>query len=138
MTKSRKTWAYSPAEPSSPKVPETVKTNIELQAMWLIETVLKPQYVKPPLEGAEFNYIVDFYTKWYRNYFYFCARYACPGPNALAPFFELKFARMEYVGEQNQFNLAFIQHTGEWVMIYPDLSLSECLETIQNDPLFCP
>ena len=138
MTKSRKTWGYSPAKPSGPKVPETVKATTEQQAMQLVETVLKPQYVKPPIEGVEFNYIVDIYTKWYRNYFYFCAKYACPGPNALAPFFEVKFARMEYVGKQNQFNLAFVRHTGEWVMIYPDLSLSECLETIQNDPLFCP
>jgi hypothetical protein len=137
MTTQRKTWIYSPAKPPVPKVPETVKTNAEKQAAALIENVLKPQHIKPPVEDIQFNYIVDIYTKWYRNYFYFCAKYACPGPNALSPFFESKFARMEYVG-QNQFNLAFIRHNDEWMTIYPDLSLSECLATIQNDPLFYP
>jgi hypothetical protein len=137
MTKQHKMWVYSPAKQSGPKVPETVKTNTEKQAKALIENVLKPQHIKPPVEDTQFNYIVDIYTKWYRNYFYFCAKYACPGPNALSPFFESKFARMEYVG-QNQFDLAFIRHNSEWMMIYPDLTLSECLVTIRNDPLFYP
>jgi hypothetical protein len=138
MTKRHKAWVFSPTKPTSPKVSETVKANVEQQATTLIESILKPQHIKPPLEGTQFNYIVDIYTKWYRNSFYFCAKYACPNPNALSPFFESKFARMEYVGKPSQFNLAFMRHTDEWMMIYPDLSLSECLVTIQNDPLFHP
>lgn len=30
---------------------------------------------------------VDIYAKWYRRYFYFCAKYCSPAPNALSPFF---------------------------------------------------
>ncbi len=83
------------------------------------------------------NYIVDIYTKWYRHYFYFCAKYCSPGPNALSPFFETKFARMEYVG-QNRFHLSFMRHTGEWIQIHPNASLAECLSAVQDDPCFIP
>ena len=60
-----------------------------------------------------------------------------PGPNALMPFFEAKFARLEYTG-MNQFNLAFMRHTGEWVEIYPGLTLGKCLAAIQDESWFHP
>jgi len=31
--------------------------------------VLKPPHVKPPSGDERFNYIVDIYSEWYRNYF---------------------------------------------------------------------
>lgn len=111
---------------------------MEQRARKLVETVLKPECIEPPPKRAEFNYVVDIYTKWYRHYLYFCAKYACPGPNALSPFFESKFARMAYVGGTGRFNLAFMRHTGEWIEIYPDLSVDECLAAIRGDPLFQP
>ena len=76
-----------------------------------VESVLKPRYVKPPPDEPRFNYIVDLFTKWHGRYFYFCSRYAVPGPNAIQPFFEDRFARLEYAGS-NRFNLAFMRHTG--------------------------
>lgn len=138
MTKRQKTWVYSPPRPSKPKAPETAKREVERKAGKLVETVLKPRYIEPPPQNEQFNYIVDIYTKWYRNYFYFCAKYACPGPNALAPFFESKLARLEYLGGQNRFNLAFMRHTGEWIEIYHASSLNECLAAIKKDPFFQP
>lgn len=136
--KPQRMWVYRPPKPPKPEVPARTKTVVEAKAQELVEKVLKPQHVHPPPESAQFNYIVDIYTKWYRNYFYFCARYACPGPNALAPFFETKFARLEYVGGNNQFNLSFMRHTGEWIELHANLSLDECLAAIKTEPFFIP
>lgn len=134
MAKTQKTWVYSPPKP---KVPASVKAEVEQKANELVETVLKPQHVKPPPKDYDLNYIVDIYTKWYRHYFYFCSKYCSHGPNALSPFFEAKFARMEYVGGK-RFNLSFSRHTGEWIEIHPGLALDKCLMAITEEPFFQP
>ncbi len=85
MAKSQKQWVYSPRKPTSPKMPTPVKTEVAQKAQELIETFLKPTYVKPPPENPQFNYITDITAKWWRNYFYFYAVYAVRGPNAIAP-----------------------------------------------------
>ena len=130
-----KAWVYSPAPPPKPTVPAAIKAELEARARELVESELKPKNIKPPPEDQSFNYIVDIYTKWYRSYFYFCAKYACPGPNAISPFFEAKFARMEYAGE-GEFNLSFMRHTGQWVELYQGLSIDECLTNIRDDAFF--
>lgn len=137
MTKAQRRWVYSPPKPSANQVSASIKAEVQRKAEELIEATLKPQYLKPPPKNARFNYIGDIYTKWYRHYFYFCAKYCVPGPNALAPDFEAKFARLEYAG-RNTFNLAFMRHTGEWIEVYPGLSLDQCLSAIQGDPMFQP
>lgn len=64
--------------------------------------------------------------------------YRCvPGPDALFPFFERKFARLEYVADDH-FNMAFMRYTGEWVEVYPGLSLEQCLAAVESDPFFYP
>ena len=137
MVKTQKQWVYSPPRRPKPKVPEAVKLQVATKANELVESFLKPAFVKPPRKNWRFNYIVDIYTKWYRSYFYFCSKYACPGPNALAPFFESRFARLEYVGPR-RFNLSFMRYTGEWVQIYADMTLDKCLASIRQDPWFQP
>jgi hypothetical protein len=64
-------------------------------------------------------------------------RCAVPGPNAISPFFEDKFARMEYVGS-DRFNLSYMRYTGKWLEVYTGLSVDECLAAIKDDPLFHP
>ena len=123
--------------PSKPKTPESLKATVKTKADELVETTLKPQNIKPPPEDMAFNYVVDIYTKWYRNYLYFCATYANPRPTAIASHFEIKFARLEYV-EKDRYHLSYMRHTGKWWEVYPDLSLDECLTTIKDDPLFMP
>ncbi len=137
MAKSRNTWVYNPPKPSKPKVSESFKKEVKHKADELIESVLKPEHIKPPPEGAQRNYLVGIFSKWYRSYFYFCSKYNCPGPNAISPSFEEKFARMEYVGE-HRFNLAYMRHTGQWWEIYQDLSLEKCLESVAHEPHFFP
>ena len=60
-----------------------------------------------------------------------------PGPNAIAPAFETKFARMEYVGD-GKFALSFMRHTEQWVVLYDAVSVDQCLKAIQDDPWFQP
>ncbi len=118
-------------------MPDSLKAEVEAKAAALIENVLKPKHVLPPPKDGEFNYIIDIGAKWYRNYFYFFSTYACPGPNALAPTFESKFARMEYLGNAT-FALYFMRHTGEWVGLYDALSVDESLKAISDDSWFVP
>lgn len=118
-------------------VPEMVKTEITTRVNELVEKVLKPQHIQPPPDNPRFNYIIDIYGKWYQRYFYICATYRVPDPNATAPTFEEKFARISFVS-RNRFNLAFMRHTGQWVELYVDVSLDECLTSIRDDPFFVP
>lgn len=137
MAKRQKMWVYAPPKPPAPKVPESTRAEVESKARELVKTVLEPRHIKPPPEPAEFNYVVDIYTRWYRHYFYLCARYACPSPHALSPFFELKFARLEYTGS-NRFKLSYMRHTGQWLVVYQDLSPDECLAVVRDGGLFQP
>ena len=136
MGKQRKAWMIRPAK--NPKsMPDSLKAEVEAKAKELIENVLKPKHVLPPQEDEQFNYISDIGAKWYRNYFYFFSTYTCPGPNALSPTFESKFARLEYVGNAT-FALYFMRHTGEWVGLHDALSVDESMKAIQDDAWFVP
>jgi hypothetical protein len=135
--KARKGWVFSPPKPSKPKVDDATKAEVERKADELIESFLKPEFVKPPPEGTEWNYIVDIYGKWYRSYFYLCAKYRCPAPNCITEFFETKFTRLEYVGS-GKFNLAFMRHTEQWAETEEGLCLEECLDKIRNDSMYQP
>jgi hypothetical protein len=137
MAKRRKAWMIRPAKKPKSPLPDSLKAEVEAKAAALIENVLKPKHVLPPPKDGPFNYIIDIGAKWYRHYFYFFSTYACPGPNALSPTFESKFARMEYLGNAT-FALYFMRHTGEWVGLYDALSVDESLKAIQDDPWFVP
>ncbi len=137
MDRRQKFWAICPQKPPKLKVPENIKLEVETKAKELIESFIKPEHIKSPLEDLRFNYIVDIYTKWYRSSFHFCAKYACPSPHAISPFFETKFARMEYVGD-GLFDLSYMRHTKKWFEIFQGLSVDECLEAVKNDPHFLP
>src|SRR6476619_1123164 len=124
MAKKRKAWQIRPSKqkPTTP-LPDSLKAEVQAKAEALIEDVLKPEYVQPPPKDGQFNYIIDIGAKWYRNYFYLFSTYACPGPNALSPTFESKFARMEHLGG-GRFALYAMRHTGkEWVGILDALSV---------------
>jgi hypothetical protein len=102
----------------------------------LIENVLKPRYVKPPKRNEQFNYVIEIGAKWYRNNFYFFATYACPGPNALSPTFEWRFARMEPLHD-GTFALYAMRYTGkEWIGVLDALSVDKCMKAIEDDEWF--
>jgi hypothetical protein len=135
--KTKKQWIYAPAKSSKPTVPDHEKAEVQKKADQLIESFLKPNFIKPPPEDTQWNYIVDIYAKWYRNYFYFFSKYHCPAPNAITDYFETKFARLEYVGNA-EFNVAYMRHTEQWSGIFQDLTLDQCLEAIQDIPTLHP
>ncbi len=137
MPKRRKVWMYCPPRPKKPKVPDSVKAGVSLKAQRLIDEHLRPEHVKPPAKKPQFNYITDLFTKWYQSYFYFCATYACPHPDALSPIFEIRFARMGYQ-EGNTINLAYMRNNGKWNEIFFAFALDECLDAIREDPHFFP
>jgi hypothetical protein len=126
-------WVASP--PPKPTIPTSVKADVTRQAQALVDTVLTPRYVREPPAEPQWNYVVALSTRWYRSSLYFCATYCCPGPNALSPSFEQRFARMEFAGD-NRFHLAFMRYTGAWVVLYHDLPLDACLTAIRDDPWF--
>jgi hypothetical protein len=136
MPKKVYTWAKVKKR-SAEKIPDALKTKVKTQADALIENVLKQKFILPPPEDSDFNYIVDIFGKWYRKYFYFCSKYNCPSPHAMSPFFESKFARLEYIGP-DKFNLSYMRHTNQWFEIGFDMSLNECMKAIEEDNHFYP
>jgi hypothetical protein len=137
MAKQRKAWMVGPTKQPKASLPGTLKDEVDTKARDLIENVLKPKHVQPPPSDERFNYIMDITTKWLGSTFYIISIYACPGPNAIAPTFEERFARMEYVGD-SKFALSFMRHTGKWVELYAGISVDECVQAIQDDPWFMP
>lgn len=127
------TWTRSKTK----AVPHSLKDHLTAKAQELIEKHLKPLHVKPPPENTQWNYIVDMFTKWRGSYFYFMAKYACPGPNAMAPFFEVGFARLEYLSNGN-FNMAYMRHTGQWWQIRDDVPMAEALRAVCSESIFQP
>lgn len=95
----------------------------------------KSKYIEPP--HPEFNYRVDFYSKWYRHFFYLCTKYKSNSTRRLADEFEDKFIRLECVGP-DRFDLAYMRHTGQWWPLNEGQTLDECLKHIQEDPWFQP
>ena len=134
MAKTKKHWSYNPSRQS---VPELTKIKVKAAGDKYVESVLKPNFIEPAPENNHFNYLVDIFTKWRGNYFYFYSKYRCPGPAAIEPFFEIGFARMGYVGN-DMFNLSYMQHTEKWLQLFTELSLEECIENMEDMPHFDP
>jgi len=125
------------SDPSSALVLRVIKQEVDQKAGDLIEIVLKPKHIQPTPEGHQLNFLVDITTKWLGSKCFFISIYSSPGPHAISPTFETKFARMEYV-RNAKFALSFMRHTGKWVELYDALSVDECLKAIQDDPWFVP
>ena len=134
MAKSKQ-WIWAKAKPS--KVPDALKRELSVKADALIEKDIRPKHVKPPPRNPEFNYIEDIFTKWRGRYFYFMAKYASPAPNRISPFFEVGFARLEFMGD-NKFDLAYFRHTGKWWPVFSGLTVDEALDRVKSEGLFNP
>ena len=135
--KTPKRWVYSPKSAPKPKVPEAAKKIVQEKCDAFVETKLKPRHIQPPPDDARFNYIVDLYNLWYRNFFYFCAKYRCPASNCISEFFEVRYTRLEYTAEDT-YTLAYMRHTEKWQEVFSGLSLEECISTINNEQIFWP
>src|SRR4051812_18096356 len=119
MAKKRpKQWIYAPSSRvSHPAIDKAVKAQVDAKARKFVEEVLKPRHVEQPPKDARFNYVTDVTLKWHGSSLFFINVYACPGPNALSPSFEARFARMRHAGG-GRFDLAFMRYNGEWIELY--------------------
>jgi hypothetical protein len=136
--KQAKRWVYSPSSKAAgTNLDMAAKAQVEAKVRELIDTDLKPKHVKPPPEDARFNYITDIRLKWHGSTLFLVAVYACPGPNAISPTFEERFARLRPAG-RDLFDLSFMRHTGQWVELFQGQALDECLREIRDDPWFIP
>ena len=120
-----------------PKVQEDTKQKIKTICEDFIDSVLKPRHMRYDPPGSEYYNIEEIYTKWWRNYLYFYAKHHYTPSNAIQEFVDYGFARLEYV-DKDKFNLSYMRYTGQWWEIFSDLSLKECLETIEEMPHFNP
>jgi len=127
---------HAPRKPRSPKIPEGIKAELQIKAEQFVDEFLRPTFIEPPPDDHPWSHIVDIYTKWHRNYFYFCSKYRAPGLSPVSEF-EARFARLEYVGSE-KFSIAFMRQTGRWVETDAGLSIEEALERIKEDPFFQP
>ena len=132
MATRKKRWVYSPPKPTktNPKVPEEIKRYVQEKSNNIVENIFKPKYIKPNTEGYTSNNIVDIYTKWYRNYFYFCVKYERPS-GSYPSSFESKFARFEYLGD-DKFQYSYMRHTGQWWPTFT-MTIDECLEHVTTE-----
>jgi len=123
-------------KPRIPKIPEALQFEVSSKAQQLVEQHLKPAHVEQP-ENPQCNYIADIYTRWHREDLYFCATYVAPFPDAASQTFEVRFAKLGYLGN-GRFNLAYKGQTGRWCEMYPSLSIDKCLKAIRDEPHFIP
>ena len=94
----------------------------------------RPQLKEPP-KNSEFNYAVDLTTRWHGPYLYIRAKYACPSPLAVTPFFERDFVRLGVVFA-NKWNLWARRYNDEWLCLEQDLTLQQCFQRMRTDAWF--
>jgi hypothetical protein len=120
--------------PPKCKLSKWQKQALQARADAFVAEFYKPG-IEPPPKDARFNYIVDFSTKWHGAYLQFIVKYACPGPNALSPFFEIAFARLGY-WRPDCWNIWARRHNDQWMVIDSDLTLDQCFEEMRQNPWF--
>ena len=126
----------------SPIPPQCILKKWEKESLLALANKLviehyRPNYIKPPPSAARGNYIVDFSTRWNGAYLRFIAKYACPGPNAISPFFEIPFARLGYF-RRDVWNLWARRHNDQWMELDHNLTLQQCFDRMREDPWFQP
>ncbi len=137
MPKKVRMWYYNPSKPPKPKIDEFAKQGIKKKCDRFIDSVLKPRFVSNEQTTSDELFVIGIYSKWWRNYIYFHAKYQDDRSEAIEPTFDLKLVRMEYL-EENKYDLAYFRHTGKWWVIFHEIPLEECFEAIEDMPHFHP
>jgi hypothetical protein len=133
--KNQKIWISKESRKTKVKPTDSEKNEILTHCQPLVELFAK-QYVRENPD-KRFNYLVDVYTKWHKNYLYFCEKFKSEHPNRIADEFEFKFVRLENTGK-DRYNFSYLRHTGKWFLVTTDLTLKECIEMMQANPNFQP
>ncbi len=128
-------WAKSDTPPKC-KLTKWQKQARVAEAEEFLRSYYRPTFVKPPPPNPKFNYIVDFSVVWHGSYLRFTVKYACPGPRALAPSFEVPFARLGYFGGRDCYNLGARRHNDQWIVLAEDLTLQAAFAEMRANPWF--
>ncbi|MDO8538844.1 MAG: hypothetical protein Q7S40_00275 [Opitutaceae bacterium] len=121
--------------PPKCKLTRWQKQPLVAEAEEFLRTFYRQQFLPPPSANRKFNYVTDFSVCWHGSYLRFTARYACPSPDAFAPFFDHHFARLGYF-DSDRYNLWTRRHNNEWIVIAEDLTLHECFAEMRDNPWF--
>lgn len=127
-------WGRSDTPPKC-KLTKWEKQSLVAEAEKFLTASYRPTFLKPPPANPQFNYIVDFSACWHGSYLRFTAKYACPGPRALSPFFDSPFARLGYF-DRDRYNLWARRHNDQWIVLADDLTLQGCFEEMRGNPWF--
>jgi len=135
MALRKKTWTYGPAKSKKikSKAPEELMQYLQKKGDEIVEKIFKPEYLLNVSEEETLNQIVDIYAKWHRSSFYFCVKYKCP-PDAHRQFFENKFVRLEYLGN-DEFQYSHMRYTGKWNPTFK-MTTDECLKHVTSEVPF--
>ena len=127
-------WVKSDTPPKC-KLSKWQKESLVAKADTFLHAFYHANFLKPPPANPQFNYIVDFSLCWQGSYLRFTAKYACPGPTALAPFFDHAFARLGYFRD-DCYNLWARRYNDQWIVLADELTLQECFEEMRTNPWF--
>lgn len=129
-------WTRGPSKfPQKCKLTKWEKQMRVAEAEKFLTAYHRPTYIVPPPANPRWNYIVGFSATWHGSYLRFNARYACPFPDAPAPFFEVGFARLGYF-HRDRYNLWGRRHNDQWIVIAEDLTLAEGFAEMRTNPWF--
>lgn len=131
----QKTWRRTSHTKSRTTISELKKQEILEICQPLVEQ-FKKQYIRPN-PNKRFNYLIDIYTRWRGSYLYFCEKYKSERENRINDEFEVKFVRLEYVGH-DRYKFSYFRHTEQWLLVATDMTLQDCLELMQDIPVFQP
>ena len=136
MKKSPKAWRVKPKKSLLAMPSEAEKKEVASFFAPLIES-FKKNYIKTERNPHIDIYTIDIYTKWYRNSFYFCELSKSESPYRIKDEFESKFLKLQYISE-NQFELFYSRHTGQWFLVARNVTLEACQEMILANPVYHP
>ena len=127
--------AWTMFQRSKPKpTREERKASILQTVQAFLDSVIKPEYVRPDEANKEYPYTTDITVEWRKQTLYFLKHMYNPWKNEP---FQLPYVRMSWIGGDT-FNLAYQRHTGKYQIIYRRISLEECLEALATDMLLQP
>jgi hypothetical protein len=106
------------------------------EAERFIAEFYRPDFIKPPPKNPKWNYVIGFRAAFSGSYLRFYVTYACPGPKARSPTFELPFARQGCF-DRDRWTLWARRHNDQWMCIDPSPSpLAECFGAMRANPWF--
>jgi hypothetical protein len=94
-----------------------------------IAETLKPRFL-PTVTPTPYNYPVDIFGKWRGAKYSFITRYRSGFADNAGEEFDSAFTRLDHLEEciaETRFDVMWHRHTGQWVRVFPSLTLDEAL-----------